>query len=208
MARRRSNKIWWNKPCVNCGYNLRGLYGDPVTCPECGTANPRRKPISVEYRTGKRMRRLEVSLLAGIAGLVAVGTAIAAFLVDHKWSAMVVFAAGVGGWVWGYHSFRRECASYAGWRGVFLAYQLVGVALVGTALPVASEVLARSGSSLLSALPAWGRGCALVIVSIIPIAALVFGRRRLRHLARRQEYESAVHDTTRWQTRSEHSASD
>jgi hypothetical protein len=203
MARRRSDKIWWNKPCVKCGYNLRGLYGDPVTCPECGTANPRRKPISIKYRTGKRMRRLELSLLAGIAGLVAIGVAIALFLIDYKWSSTVVFAAGVGSWVRGWYSFRRECASHSGWRRVFVVYQLVGVALAGTALPVASEVLAPSGSSPLSSLPAWARGCGLALVSIIPIAALVWGRRRLRDLARQQEYESAVHDTMRWQRQSE-----
>lgn len=26
--------------CLGCGYNLRGLSGDPVTCPECGKPNP------------------------------------------------------------------------------------------------------------------------------------------------------------------------
>ena len=26
--------------CLNCGYNLRGLTGDPVRCPECGHSNP------------------------------------------------------------------------------------------------------------------------------------------------------------------------
>ena len=145
------------------------------------------------------MRRLEESLLAGIAGLVAIGVAVTVFLTDHKWLSVFVFAAGVGSWGWGWHSFRCECASQAGWKSVFLVYQFVGVALGGTALPVASEVLAPSGSSLLSALPAWVRGCGLLLVSIIPIAVLVWGRRRLRDLARRQEYESAVHDTMRWQ---------
>jgi hypothetical protein len=27
--------------CMQCGYNLRGLFGDPVRCPECGHANGR-----------------------------------------------------------------------------------------------------------------------------------------------------------------------
>jgi hypothetical protein len=26
--------------CLKCGYNLRGLSGDPVRCPECGYDNP------------------------------------------------------------------------------------------------------------------------------------------------------------------------
>jgi len=26
--------------CLSCAYNLRGLSGDPIRCPECGTENP------------------------------------------------------------------------------------------------------------------------------------------------------------------------
>ena len=26
--------------CLQCGYNLRGLSGDPRRCPECGHMNP------------------------------------------------------------------------------------------------------------------------------------------------------------------------
>lgn len=30
-----------NTPCPKCGYNLRGLAGDPVRCPECGNKTRR-----------------------------------------------------------------------------------------------------------------------------------------------------------------------
>lgn len=31
--------------CLTCGYNLRGLIGDPVRCPECGAMNGVAEPI-------------------------------------------------------------------------------------------------------------------------------------------------------------------
>src|SRR5436190_17701296 len=44
--------------CLHCGYNLRGLAGDPVRCPECFHNNPRNQIIGPAVMT-RRLRELQ-----------------------------------------------------------------------------------------------------------------------------------------------------
>jgi hypothetical protein len=67
--------------CSACGYNLRGLSGDPVACPECGADTPlsdetRRSLAATDARRRELRRRHELgpSLCA-----IAVGGAVSCF---------------------------------------------------------------------------------------------------------------------------------
>lgn len=42
-----TTEIDFDLPCLTCGYNLRGLRGDPVCCPECGSNNSRLELLRV-----------------------------------------------------------------------------------------------------------------------------------------------------------------
>ena len=59
--------------CLTCSYNLRGLSGDPVRCPECGNLNPLGGAELPPDLIAKQLKRLEgelggcfVALLAGV----------------------------------------------------------------------------------------------------------------------------------------------
>ncbi|MBI5865778.1 MAG: hypothetical protein HZB38_15000 [Planctomycetes bacterium] len=67
----------YDAPCARCGYNLRGLSGDPICCPECGGFNPR---AELERRHSPRAR-IQKLRGAGDAFILAVlGVAAGAFL--------------------------------------------------------------------------------------------------------------------------------
>ena len=59
--------------CPNCEYNLRGLSGDPVRCPECGKASMRKEldyaPRMVERRTRKMENSGAVCFLTSAAAI-------------------------------------------------------------------------------------------------------------------------------------------
>lgn len=40
--------------CLNCGYNLRGLYGNPIRCPECFQESPRVVPEALNHECEHR----------------------------------------------------------------------------------------------------------------------------------------------------------
>ncbi len=66
--------------CLGCGYNLRGLSGDPVRCPECAYENPVgdiELPAEVVRRQLQRMETAPllciIALIIGIPGVVGMG---------------------------------------------------------------------------------------------------------------------------------------
>ncbi len=53
--------------CVECGYNLRGLTGELLRCPECGTNNPLVDLAPAAGAIQQHIRRMERSLNAAVA---------------------------------------------------------------------------------------------------------------------------------------------
>lgn len=54
--------------CLHCGYNLRGLPGDPIQCPECGGRSELRDlriPATVIARIRRRLETLPLYVLQG-----------------------------------------------------------------------------------------------------------------------------------------------
>ncbi|MBN2447614.1 MAG: hypothetical protein JXO22_12850, partial [Phycisphaerae bacterium] len=59
--------------CLHCGYDLRGLTGDPLTCPECGQDTP---VFGYELAWQETMRRRRLRMVG--ASDIAMGSALAA----------------------------------------------------------------------------------------------------------------------------------
>ena len=136
-----------NLYCLECGYNLRGLSGDPRRCPECGHQNPLGSlELPAELIT-RQLRRMETApticvgaCLVGLLFLALAGrTALDCW--THNYSDPGLFIClGVFGsialliWYTGVSSFQDSCLNKPGWKRALWRYHLYGLAL---ALPVA-----------------------------------------------------------------------
>lgn len=79
-------------PCNGCRYNLRGLTGDPVRCPECGALTPVLRVSLTPSDLAAYLRRMESALTASLLLPVAVlGTAASAVLVPAGGGCLPIF---------------------------------------------------------------------------------------------------------------------
>ncbi|MEX0653407.1 MAG: hypothetical protein WDZ31_10140 [Phycisphaeraceae bacterium] len=149
-------------PCLGCQYNLRGLVGPVVQCPECGHTNDLRDPSA--WRT----KALPTGLLvrehwpasAALASLVVMIVLPFVIIALGEWglgalAVMAIFGAAVVWWLRSCVRWLRSCQNKAWGWGVLMGTHLamwgillgaivpMGVmfawpwALVGLALPVA-----------------------------------------------------------------------
>lgn len=65
----RGPKVTYDVPCPGCGYNLRGLQGDPVCCPECAVATPQATLVEIAAEIARRTPPLEQRLRRQIGAL-------------------------------------------------------------------------------------------------------------------------------------------
>lgn len=190
MARRRSDKIWWNKPCVNCGYNLRGLHGDPVTCPECGFVSPRKKPRELKARVARRVATVGSPLTLAIACCLCFvwGGAVIAMGFIRIGGATCIACAGL--WCACIWWFRRRCESHPAWRGIALRFHVATLAVVAVGGLICFLVWNRQGivgrfiaSSLL------GQCSSLLVCTLLTIVAGFWATNSLERFVEQREYE-------------------
>ncbi len=130
--------------CLKCAYNLRGLSGDPVRCPECGNLNPRGDAEIPAAMIAARLRKMETAPCLCVAALLVAVPALGVFgVVLHEliveWSrygytggssvALVVLVGvlAVAGWFACAVAFRRSCKAKAGWLGLLALYHAIGI---------------------------------------------------------------------------------
>jgi hypothetical protein len=53
-------------PCIECGYDLEGQFGDPVRCPECGRRATRAELASYDARPRRQLQKLESRIIRGL----------------------------------------------------------------------------------------------------------------------------------------------
>lgn len=150
-------------PCLNCGYNLRGLSGDPRRCPECGVLNPIGDVAVPERLIGKQLKRLETlpAVCAGTCIAAVVGFPIAQSSVPCCVSLLICPLL----WLVCMLGFRGECQAKPGWAKALALYHLyvliLGGLLLGLAIcvsilvPLIGERL-RAGWELAPVLSAMG----------------------------------------------------
>jgi hypothetical protein len=129
--------------CLECGYNLRGLSGDPVRCPECAFLNPIGDVEIPAPIISKQLRRMESApaasvlvLLFMIYAYVVIGAmCLGGFWEDAQCPFIAACVATVV-WIGIVSHFRSSCLGRPGWLAALLRYQFVGVVLACLVLGV------------------------------------------------------------------------
>jgi hypothetical protein len=147
-----SRVLEFNLRCLTCGYNLRGLAGDPVRCPECGQLNPLGEAEIPEALITARLRRWEASLVVCVGALLFAlpwQFLLCALLVEAMNGTLgpnavgeVLSCPGIPAfgplivWVAAVFSFRASCRSKPGWGRALVRYHLYGLGVGGPMLAV------------------------------------------------------------------------
>lgn len=56
--------------CMRCGYNLRGLAGDPIRCPECAQQNAIETVTETAALVGRHIARVESAMLSMVLAML------------------------------------------------------------------------------------------------------------------------------------------
>ena len=128
--------------CLTCGYNLRGLYGDPVRCPECGELNDLgTAAIPAEFiRRGLREMETAPTYCTAFALMIAACLPcilLASLPVPVYASAALV--ALVVAWTAGYREMKNRYHDQPGWRRILVEFHLAAV-LCTIAIPAVMAV--------------------------------------------------------------------
>lgn len=124
--------------CLTCGYNLRGLIGDPVLCPECGAMNGVAEPI-----VPSAMIIAETSMMEGVPryallfALVLISLGTLAALVPEIFpcaGTILILLPLLFGLV--ALMFRDDCRAQPGWFSCLLAYWCSSAVLVSAPIAV------------------------------------------------------------------------
>lgn len=128
--------------CLQCGYNLRGLSGDPRRCPECGHLNPMGEltiPAALIREQLKRMETAPAFCLMSFIAMCGSGAFWSYFAyvepdadVRNLFFYPLVFAPII--WLIAAVRFRESCLARLGWRRALLKYHLYGVVYCGAIL--------------------------------------------------------------------------
>jgi hypothetical protein len=124
--------------CLHCGYNLRGLSGDPRRCPECGKLSPISEMTLPAHAITAQLRRMEtwptvcltlvlllmVSLTLAALALVVLGPTRE---VCAGFTLPVVILVPL--WFYGASRFSAACMARPGWSRVLIEYHIYGIAL-------------------------------------------------------------------------------
>jgi hypothetical protein len=144
--------------CLDCGYNLRGLSGDPRRCPECGSPNPIGLTEIPKHLIKRQLRLMDLQTLlmplslctSLLFGVVGVGMVCDKFGRQSGWVLTVTAVAGLGLLGWCVREFRSDCGSQPGWKGLALQYCLLIPIMV-----LASVILAGLAGRLLGYVLPW-----------------------------------------------------
>ncbi len=128
--------------CAGCGYNLRGLAGDPKRCPECGQTNPISCPAVTSEVLDKELRKLESGPTFCVAGLLVI--AVSVLFTRIAGSGPLCCAAdviGVAVWWMGVIGYADSCGSLPGWQMALVHFHgRVGQIAVAMALIVGASL--------------------------------------------------------------------
>ena len=159
--------------CLNCGYNLRGLPGDPIRCPECGQSSSIAVLRAARRRVYERVLRgldSDASFCGVFGGVILLG-ALLSIAAPSTFLRQLPPFVGVAGVVWsvffGANLFKyRRCRA---WPKAFVVHHAyLSAYFVGSALMVFASVLAAAKLIELEE-----RGEAMLIPAVLLVAVTV-----------------------------------
>ncbi len=113
--------------CLQCGYNLRGLSGDPRRCPECGRHNDLDDLRIPSELIAEQLHRIETRPTVCVAAMFAVAFGLLVTFVGRMpWAALLLIPAGPI-WIISLWSFGKLCRFRAGWLSVLGWFHLAGL---------------------------------------------------------------------------------
>ena len=188
--------------CLNCGYNLRGLAGDPRRCPECGHLN-RVEDLEVPAKLIRRaLRRLESGVAicgASASTLLLWVVPLLIVMVDPPMTRppvyVWIFVTSLGAvsivlYVIGMFHFRRSCGHKSRWFPMLLRFTVLAcliaacglAAIVSFVLGIKTAIAMRPASPL-NLLVA---GRIVVAVALLAVSTWLYrvGKRSIHPLQR------------------------
>jgi hypothetical protein len=124
--------------CLHCGYNLRGLSGDPRRCPECGESSPLSELTLPAQAIATQLRGMEtrptacvglallLTLVLLISGPVLVASGFSGREIACSSSLVVILGIC---WLVQVQESQSACMGKPGWGQVLLEYHLYGLGL-------------------------------------------------------------------------------
>lgn len=190
--------------CLYCGYNLRGLSGDPRRCPECGRFNEiaqmavpaqaitAQLRIMEQYATGCVGWALAptVSMICLLIGIVSGSRNVT---IDHYIAGITCMVLGGLATGWYMHLFRRSCAGKDGWGAVIWEYMALGLP-PGTLVLLVAIAPGVSDTALLAAGWQW------IVIALLTGMAIIVVLTRYKPLLEKKDRlqrEVAVEIATR-----------
>lgn len=123
--------------CFSCGYNLRGLTGDCVCCPECGTGNDLREAMLPKAAIETAINQTEVAPATCVCWAFFAAVAIGLCALGILLPLMFPIAISLGClWVASVRRAREHFQSQRGWKWILLQYH-VAVGLYVAFWPIA-----------------------------------------------------------------------
>ena len=128
--------------CLECGYNLRGLSGDPRRCPECGYLNPVGELGLTAEAVSRQLRGFENAPMLCVVSMLCAAPAIlmVIWLKRGLWfrggggsaEACVVVSsvAAVVGWIVGTAKFYEFSLGKAGWIAALFKYHIYALMMI------------------------------------------------------------------------------
>ena len=137
--------------CLQCGYNLRGLSGDPVRCPECGEKNSLGSAAIPARHIEKALQNMETtptwcvafSLLAGLF----LTLAYLRISSESVRNCLTGGAVSVLLWWWLHRKTKSEFNGQPGWWRILISFQVAAAFSVAETLAVGnvSYTIVKSG---------------------------------------------------------------
>jgi hypothetical protein len=138
--------------CLHCGYNLRGLAGDPVRCPECGYDNPIADAEIPADLIKAQLEKLEPGFAVFAALCFVVFAVLSTLVLCDAPDASAVFccliptALALASWLGlALGSFPKSCLDRPGWFGALMIYHFWALLLLGGFIGLPAMMLIFSG---------------------------------------------------------------
>lgn len=183
--------------CLQCGYNLRGLSGDPRRCPECGYLNPLGELALPAELIRKQLRQLEGGAAGCVAAVVVGLVALYLTLVNFACSVMLLVFSPVA-WFVSARVFRESCLGRPGWKDALWRYHVYALAIVIPLLAVVLLIWSLPDLVPVNMRFAFRRkGAGLTALMWLPVFALVliggpWAQRRVRAIIEPLQRDVAV----------------